>query len=95
MFTLSGKLQENDQVNKVFTSVTRCRKTAGEHYVFIAFIVTNYHSPLEKLHEKTMFNRRGKLKENDQENKQFTSLLQCGKTACEHYVFMVFTVTNY
>lgn len=46
MLTCSGKLQENDEVNKAFSSVPQCRKTAGEHYVFIALIVTNYSGKL-------------------------------------------------
>lgn len=52
MFTCSGKLQENDKVNKAFTSVPQCRKTAGEHYAFMALIVTNYSG---KLWENAVF----------------------------------------
>lgn len=50
MYTRSGKLQENSQVNNAFASVTQCRKTTGEHYVFMALIVTSYQWIITRKH---------------------------------------------
>jgi len=85
MFTCSGKLQENDKVNKAFTSVPQCRKSAGEHYVFMALIVTNYSG---KLWENAVFTPWGKQQKNLPAEKYSMGLSSCWETLDELHIFL-------